>query len=86
LQPILDVLKNIKVYDSPIAIQSFKFDILIPFTISNYFRYNGSLTEPTCDEVAIWSVVDRPIIELSEEQLLEFQTLRDSNGYEVSDF
>jgi len=57
---------------------------IIPETISSYYRYRGSLTTPPCDEIVMWHVVDPSVsIYLSEEQFLEFQTLRDKNDIEV---
>ena len=63
---------------------NFKLADIIPESISNYYRYNGSLTTPPCDEIVMWNVVDPEFsINLSEDQLLEFQTLRDKNDIEV---
>ncbi len=63
---------------------NFKLADIIPESISNYYRYNGSLTTPPCNEIVMWNVVDPEFsINLSEDQLLEFQTLRDKNDIEV---
>jgi carbonic anhydrase len=44
----------------------------------------GSLTTPECSEVVEWIVVDNPIFGISEDQLLQFQSLEDRRGYPVS--
>ena len=63
---------------------NFKLADIIPESISNYYRYSGSLTTPPCNEIVMWNVVDPEFsINLSEDQLLEFQTLRDKNNIEV---
>ena len=51
--------------------------------VANFFRYSGSLTTPGCDEIVEWTVADSPVIGLSENQLLEFQKLFDSNGLPI---
>ena len=84
LKPLVDGLKNIRDYKSETEIE-FSLKELVPAQITNYYRYNGSLTTPTCDEIVIWNVVDSSvIIGVSEAQLIEFQTIRDPNGNEVS--
>ena len=57
---------------------------MLPYNIENYFRYSGSLTTPGCDEKVEWFVVDRPILTISEDQLLSFQDLEDNHGFPVS--
>jgi carbonic anhydrase len=42
------------------------------------------LTTPGCDEKVEWFVVDRPILTISEDQLLSFQDLEDNHGFPVS--
>ena len=59
---------------------SFKLNEALPFVIRKYFRYTGSLTVPTCQEPVEWIVVAEPILELSENQILEFQSLEDKDG------
>ncbi|KAK3606492.1 hypothetical protein CHS0354_041443 [Potamilus streckersoni] len=46
----------------------------IPWQNLQYFRYNGSLTTPPCNEVAIWTVFTRSIF-ISELQLQQFRKL-----------
>ena len=57
---------------------------LIPYNIKNYYNYQGSLTTPNCDEVVEWFIVDNPVIGISEEQLLDFQSIEAQNEIPVS--
>ena len=46
-------------------IPPFELDKLLPTDKSKYFRYNGSLTTPTCNEAVTWTVFKDPV-EISE--------------------
>jgi len=45
----------------------------------NYYRYNGSLTTPTCNQIVVWTVMQEPI-PISEQQIEAFRGLKDSHG------
>ncbi|XP_071494215.1 carbonic anhydrase 4-like [Diadema antillarum] len=42
-------------------------DNLLPDNRQDFFRYYGSLTTPTCDEIVVWTVFADPV-EISENQ------------------
>ena len=42
---------------------------LLPDSTKSFYRYNGSLTTPDCEEDVIWTVFDTPIA-ISERQVL----------------
>ena len=44
---------------------------LLPKHTSSFFRYNGSLTTPACNQVVTWTVFNEPIY-LSERQVSLF--------------
>lgn len=47
---------------------------LIPDRTGSFFRYNGSLTTPGCNEDVIWTVFDTPI-GISERQVYRRKNL-----------
>lgn len=79
-EPIVRNLKEIREYGSSFASDELPLDRLIPVNLKNYYRYDGSLTTPGCDEVVLWNLMDLPVIGISEDQLLEFQSLQDKHG------
>ena len=52
-----------------------KFRDLLPKDLSQFFRYNGSLTTPGCDEKVLWTVFQNKMI-ISQEVLQKFQEVR----------
>jgi carbonic anhydrase len=106
--PLDKKISQVAEYDRNISLSTFELGKLIPFDISDYFRYSGSLTTPKCkindlfsrntiwnflvidlwkgDEIVDWFVVDYPILNISENELLDFQTVEDDNHYPVSVF
>ena len=82
LDLITEALVQVSKFDTKHELQ-YNLAKLIPFDLYNYFRYPGSLTTPGCDEKVEWFVVSKPILKISEDQLLAFQDLQDHNGYPV---
>lgn len=44
-----------------------QFQIPMPGNIQTYYRYDGSLTTPTCNEVVTWTVFKNPILITSDQ-------------------
>lgn len=52
---------------------------LLPPDRLSYFRYEGSLTTPSCDEAVIWTIFDRSI-PFAMTQIERFQQVKDPDG------
>lgn len=55
---------------------------LLPKNRTSYFRYEGSLTTPTCAESVIWTVFTESL-PVSLEQVELFKTIHDPTGHEL---
>ncbi len=85
MNPITNALAQVIKYNTKYEL-ALNLAELLPYNIENYFRYSGSLTTPGCDEKVEWFVIDRPILTISEDQLLSFQDLEDNHGFPVGFF
>ncbi|XP_059175455.1 carbonic anhydrase 14-like [Physella acuta] len=76
LEYIIRGLKHIKlpVSSNRIKLPALSLRSLLPQDITRYYRYNGSLTTPSCFESVIWTVFEQKQT-ISENQLQEFRTL-----------
>lgn len=72
-QPLVEALSKIsKPYTNSTMRECSVQDMLPPREkLNSYFRYQGSLTTPTCDETVIWTVFKEPI-KIHKDQFLEF--------------
>ena len=80
MKPLIDDIPKLRMAKSEINATNFKLTDLIPMRVKDFFRYTGSLTTPTCDEIVEWNLVNMPLLTLSENQLVQLQTLKDKNG------
>jgi len=81
LKPVIDDLANAKAPGSKSKLtQSFPLDSLLPHDRSVFYRYNGSLTTPGCNEVVTWTVFHETL-PISESQLAKLRMLSDGHGY-----
>jgi len=55
-------------------VESFPLSSLLPEDLSGFYRYNGSLTTPTCNQIVKWTVLKKPVF-MSLAQLLPFRNL-----------
>merc|ERR1740124_978334 len=81
---ILDALHHIENPDdethfSPISLMS-----LFPNDVNEFWRYQGSLTTPTCDEIVIWTVFKNKVT-LSKRQIEKFFDLKTKSGGDLEE-
>ncbi|XP_020852359.1 carbonic anhydrase 15-like [Phascolarctos cinereus] len=78
---IVSGLRNISHQGESVELAStFRLDKLLPghALLSRYYRYPGSLTTPTCDEVVLWTIFEE-LVPIGKAQLAQFvSTLQDS--------
>ncbi|XP_029469059.1 carbonic anhydrase 4 [Rhinatrema bivittatum] len=72
-QPFLDALKQIPDKGNQTTVGKLSLSSIIPeqSKLSRYYRYEGSLTTPNCNEAVIWTLFEETI-PLSKEQLATF--------------
>ncbi|XP_055957680.1 putative carbonic anhydrase 3 [Patella vulgata] len=63
---------NSRTYPMEVTLMNF-----IPSNPTNFFRYSGSLTTPSCNEVVVWTVFTETI-KISKTQMATFRTLMSS--------
>jgi len=86
--PSLDLLiaglPNITEAGSKTKITSFPMSTLLPSKLDEFYRYNGSLTTPGCQEYVQWTVLKNPIF-ASLSQLMPFRDIKDADGNPLVD-
>lgn len=67
---------HMKIGDSKSNSQSFKLNSFLPESqeLQTFYRYDGSLTTPGCNEVVIWTVFKKPIF-ISSQMVRSFARL-----------
>ncbi|XP_028628301.1 carbonic anhydrase 4 [Grammomys surdaster] len=72
-QPLIEALPSISKPNSNTALKELRLEDMLPSSekMYYYFRYQGSLTTPNCDETVIWTVFREPI-KIHKDQFLEF--------------
>ncbi|XP_067096022.1 carbonic anhydrase 6-like [Osmerus mordax] len=66
-------LSKIKYAGQAMNISSINVRSMLPENLNHYFRYQGSLTTPPCDESILWTVFDTPIT-LSHNQIRKLES------------
>nr|ANJ59760.1 alpha carbonic anhydrase 5 [Corallium rubrum] len=74
---------NVTNEDTSAKVKSFALQELLPENRTSFYRYNGSLTVPNCDESVTWTLLAQPI-QISNEQLEELRNLK-SHGKPLVD-
>ncbi|KAH3857640.1 carbonic anhydrase 9-like [Dreissena polymorpha] len=81
IQPLVEALSNITYYGRSRPL-SLDFSCLMPHHVTEFYRYMGSLTTPTCDEAVLWTLFEDKIT-ISEAQMRQFRALYNTNENET---
>ncbi|KAK7157284.1 hypothetical protein R3I93_008687 [Phoxinus phoxinus] len=81
---ILNYLGRIRYAGQKVAIPAFDIQSLLPDNLSQYFRYNGSLTTPPCHQSVLWTIFNERV-KISHSQLMKLETLLYSSKAEEAE-
>jgi len=82
---IVEILQHIRPADSEFTLRSaITVDSHFVDLHSPFYRYNGSLTTPACNQIVVWTVMHIPV-GISESQIQAFRELDDSHHHKMVD-
>jgi len=84
LQQVLNALGAVVEAGTSAHTASIPMARLLPGNLASFWRYNGSLTTPGCNEVVQWTVLREAVV-VSREQLAAFRALRTEGGQPLED-
>ncbi|CAL4091117.1 unnamed protein product [Meganyctiphanes norvegica] len=80
LTPLVNALANITDAGALAEVATaYPLQAFLPKDTEKFYRYEGSLTTPTCNEAVIWTVFDTPV-EVSESQLNALRAIKTEDG------
>ncbi|XP_044748510.1 putative carbonic anhydrase 5 [Coccinella septempunctata] len=56
---------------------------LLPREFTRFYRYDGSLTTPDCNDVVVWTIFSE-LVPISKDQVKQFSSIRDAEGKMLS--
>lgn len=78
--PLVNALKEIQEPSLTIEVDAqYPLRAFLPRNVRSFYRYEGSLTTPTCNEVVTWTVFDQSV-PISEAQMEVFRSLKFNDG------
>lgn len=78
----LDYATNVTTFNTSVVVPASKFAVfndLLPASKTDYYRYDGSLTTPTCNEVVTWTVF-KNTVKISQRQIELLRSLKKKDG------
>ena len=78
-------MEEIAEEDSKSYTKLFPLQDLLPEDTTRFYRYNGSLTTPGCNEIVVWTVFKDPI-PISKGQLARFRNLAKDHSGMIDNF
>ncbi|XP_019880549.1 putative carbonic anhydrase 3 [Aethina tumida] len=79
LKPLISVMKSVKSNNDLREMDNFNVLYFLPRDTAGYFRYDGSLTTPGCNEGILWTVFTNTL-PISKQQVEAFAEINDSEG------
>ena len=81
LAPIIEAAGKVtKAKQKTVTSKDIKLESLLPEDPDKFYRYQGSLTTPGCNEIVTWSVLHSSI-PVSEKQLKTLRSVLDADGH-----
>ncbi|XP_047736691.1 carbonic anhydrase 14 [Hyalella azteca] len=81
--PLVKALKEIQEPSMTIEVDAqYPLRAFLPRDVGAFYRYDGSLTTPTCNEVVTWTVFDQAV-PISEAQMEVFRNMRNDHGHNL---
>lgn len=79
LKNMLDHISNVSAPGSKAMIPKFDLTKMMPSNKDEFYRYNGSLTTPTCNEAVTWTVF-KNVLKVSDKQMKLFRALKSAQN------
>uniref|UniRef100_A0A9J2PCE3 Carbonic anhydrase n=1 Tax=Ascaris lumbricoides TaxID=6252 RepID=A0A9J2PCE3_ASCLU len=79
LSTIEPSLRNVFEPGATTQLQGYQLMPLLPDNLETFYRYDGSLTTPTCDEAVVWTIMAEPT-SITPLQLTKLRQIRLSSG------
>jgi len=84
LAHLIPDLANVEGVKMKVDVSPFPISDFLTGDLSKFYRYNGSLTTPSCNEIVQWTVVKEPV-SATKDQLEAFRKLLDSDSAPIVD-
>lgn len=79
-EPLAKIIENVENnYNSVKMEQELELRSYLPRDVAGFYRYNGSLTTPGCNEAVIWTIFSNTI-PVSKNQVKRFEALQSDSG------